>query len=78
MKRFLLFSGDGYYPNGGVEDFIRGFSSPESIEQHLRALADKGEKPDWSNVLDIQTGTKYYIDRYTYQLVKLQNNKDMR
>ena len=77
MKRFLLFSGDGYYSKGGVEDFIRGFSSLESIEQHLRALDKKGDKPDWSNILDIQTGTKYYVDSDTYQLVKLQNNKDM-
>ena len=76
MKRFLLFSGDGYYSNGGVEDFVRGFSSPESIEQHLRTLDEKGEKPDWSNVLDIQTGTKYYVDRFTYQFKKIQNNKE--
>lgn len=73
MKRYLLFSGDGYYPCGGVEDFVRGFSSPEAIEQHLRTLAERDEKPDWSNVLDIQTGTRYYVDRYTYQLKKLQN-----
>ena len=78
MKRFLLFSGDEDYPCGGIEDFVRGFSSPESIEQHLRALDKKGDKPDWSNVLDIKTGTKYHIDRDTYQLVKLQNNKNMR
>lgn len=43
MKRFLLFSGDGCYPSGGVEDFVRGFSSPEAIEQHLRALDEKGK-----------------------------------
>ena len=76
MKRFLLFSGDGYYPCGGVEDFVRGFKSLESIEQHLRALDENGEKPDWSNVLDIQTSTKYYVDRYTYQCRKILNSKE--
>lgn len=74
MKRYLLFSGDGYYPGGGVEDFVRGFASPEAIEQHLRALAERDEKLDWSNVLDIKTGTKYYVDRYSYQLKKIQEN----
>lgn len=71
MKRFLLFSGDDYYPCGGVEDFVKGFESPEAIEQHLRDLDKVNKKPDWSNVLDIKTGTKYYVDRYSYQLKKL-------
>ena len=61
MKRYLLFSGDDYYPRGGVEDFVRSFESMSAITQHLKDLYEKGEEPDWANALDIRTGTKYDI-----------------
>lgn len=72
MKRYLLFSGCDYYPSGGVEDFVRSFESPKAIEQHLRFLDEKDEKPEWSNVLDIVTGTRYSVDRYSYRLKKIE------
>ena len=35
MKRYLLFSGEDYYPSGGAYDFIGSF---ESIEDAVNAL----------------------------------------
>ena len=72
MKRYLLFSGCSYYPCGGVEDFEKSFSSPEAIVQHFRDLDKRDKKPDWANVLDIHTGTKYSINLYSFQFSKLQ------
>lgn len=42
VKRYLLFSGDDCYLCGGVEDFVRSFSSQEAIIQHLKSLDEKG------------------------------------
>ncbi len=47
-KRYLLFSGDEYYPSGGWEDFQGYF---ESLEDALKA-----SKNDWWQVVDDETG----------------------
>ncbi len=50
MKRFLLFSGDTYYPYGGFWDCNHSF---DSLEEAVSFAASKDD--DWYHVVDIQT-----------------------
>jgi len=51
MKRFLVFSGDTYYPCGGWDDFKGDFESLEEAKEFaLRML--KEEHEDWTHVVD--------------------------
>ncbi len=34
-KRFLLFAGDTYYPQGGWRDFIKSFDTYAEADNHL-------------------------------------------
>ena len=57
MDRYLLFSGEAYYPGGGAEDF-RG-SYPTLVE----CMQADAIFADWWNVLDTRTGRVYsYFD----------------
>jgi hypothetical protein len=53
MQRYLLFSGEAYYPGGGAEDF-RG-SYPTLVE----CMQSDGVFDQWWNVLDTRTGRVY-------------------
>lgn len=59
VKRYALFSGYHYYPNGGWEDF-KGFF--ESVEDAAASLV--GKRADWWHVVHIATGevVKTHID----------------
>lgn len=35
MKNYLVFLGEHYYPNGGMEDFIEGFDNLDEAKQHI-------------------------------------------
>lgn len=52
MKRFLLFSGDNYYPKGGWGDFKGSFDSLWDALMHPR------DGVDWWHVIDGKTGKK--------------------
>lgn len=45
MERYLVFSGDEYYPHGGWKDFDWSFDTPESATDHL--LSGNVERLDW-------------------------------
>ena len=47
MKRYLLFSGDFYYPEGGWMDFAASFSSLEEAKKVTKAIPD-----DWFQIVD--------------------------
>jgi hypothetical protein len=58
MKRYLVFSGQTYYPSGGWEDFIGSFDTPEEAEAARRIAHDP--KPGypwdhWSEIVDRDT-----------------------
>ena len=55
MKRFILFAGDDYYPQGGWGDF-RGFF--DTIEECLKELIKTPIKYDWAHVYDTAEKTK--------------------
>jgi hypothetical protein len=35
MKNYLVFIGEHYYPNGGMEDFIEHFDTLDEAKQHI-------------------------------------------
>lgn len=47
MKRYLLFSGDFYYPSGGWMDFIQDFDSLGEAKLAARSISD-----DWFQIAD--------------------------
>ena len=59
MKRYLLFAGEAYYPNGGIEDFIGAFDTVQEAEveaqfrypSNLYYTAGR-PKYDWWQVVD--------------------------
>jgi hypothetical protein len=53
MERYLLFSGEAYYPQGGAEDFRGSYATVAECMQ-----AD-GIFADWWNILDTRTGRVY-------------------
>ena len=55
MKRYILFAGDYYYPEGGVYDLVGSSDTViEAKETHEKFLSDIGG--DWAHILDIKTG----------------------
>ena len=60
MKRFIVFTGAGYYPGGGWNDF---HSDHDMAEEAVKAadqqlIADLND--DWSHVVDTSTGKVIY------------------
>jgi hypothetical protein len=51
MKRYLLFAGEEYYPNGGMNDFVNDFDK----ESDAVALGNRllKEKPDWFSWIQV-------------------------
>jgi (2Fe-2S) ferredoxin len=56
MKRYLLFSGDHYYPSGGWKDFCGDYDSAEEAVQYLKekCLKDYYMSGSWYHVVDTQ------------------------
>ena len=50
MKRYLLFTGDKYYPNGGMYDFRHDFDSLEEAKQYW----EKTDRGDWAHIYDFE------------------------
>ena len=49
-KRFLVFAGDNYYPNGGWHDFSESFDDMNTAVEFARNV--RTGNYDWSHVLD--------------------------
>lgn len=52
MKRFLLFTGDNYYPSGGWGDFQKDFDTLEEATNYM----GHNYNVDWFQVVDSTTG----------------------
>ena len=50
--RYLLFSGDFYYPGGGCDDLIGRY---DTIEAALQDLPKRESSVDWAHVLGLDT-----------------------
>lgn len=60
MKRYWLFAGKEYYPNGGMEDYKADFDSVEDAKaafDSAQAAEEKDyRKSDWAHIADSHTG----------------------
>jgi hypothetical protein len=54
MQRYLLFSGEAYYPVGGMDDFQGSYPTLVECMQSDHVFAD------WWNVLDTRSGRVYH------------------
>lgn len=50
MKKYLLFAGDNYYPDGGWDDFLGAFDTPLEAAKALQ-----GHRCDWYQLVDTET-----------------------
>ena len=55
MKRYLLFAGHDYYPNGGWSDFHNDFNDLEQAKEMALDLLSK-HSYDWTQVVDTTIG----------------------
>lgn len=51
MKRFLLFAGADYYPQGGWSDLIQTFNSKEEALEYYATTTY-----DWFHIIDFTNG----------------------
>jgi hypothetical protein len=54
MKRFIIFYGDHYYPNGGWHDFSHDISFDTLQEAQARIGA---HTRDWGHIVDLKLGS---------------------
>ena len=54
MKKYLLFSGYNYYPNGGGENFVKSFKSKKKATKRGLKLQE-GNSDVWFNILNLET-----------------------
>lgn len=56
-KRFIIFYGDNYYPEGGWKDFSHdgGFETLTAAKERVL-----GSTRDWGHIVDLQSGTIVY------------------
>jgi len=55
MKRYLVFGGSQYYPDGGWDDFKESFNNKEAAILHARECEGEWDY-SWSQVIDTETG----------------------
>ena len=53
MKRYFLFTGDYFYPAGGMNDFDNSFDSLEAAIEYVKASHSRMQ---WHHVVDMTTG----------------------
>lgn len=56
MKRYFLFTGDEYYPRGGMDDFEGEFGSEKAVMAAWNKIKGRGYNNDWMHVLEVDTG----------------------
>lgn len=54
IRRFLLFGGDLYYPEGGWDDLHGSYSSFEEAR-----IAEKKENFGWAHIIDTKEWVRY-------------------
>lgn len=73
MKRFALFAGDHYYPDGGWLDFVDSF---DTAEEALKFVVEHQQtsKPhmrwDWWSAIDLTTGDEAFDEASSKDLAK--------
>lgn len=58
MKRFVIFSGDEYYPRGGWEDFVGSTDTlSEAMDHEAEGRDPRRINGYWSHIVDMETQT---------------------
>lgn len=57
LKQYLLFSGQQYYPGGGMSDFIGSF---DTIELAKKEIWENRYFDDWFQIFDSESMTIIY------------------
>ncbi len=52
MKRYLLFAGDDYYPQGGINDLVDFFDTVELAKEKAERIVEINNY-DWYHIYDI-------------------------
>ena len=68
LKRYLVFGGKHYYPNGGFGDLITFFEDKEEAKNEVASQLRNEKLPedndwvwfDWGQVVDIETGNVWH------------------
>lgn len=53
-KRYWLFGGYGFYPRGGMRDFIESYETLEEAKSAGAAYLDKNGDDYWYDIYDFQ------------------------
>lgn len=53
MKRYFLFTGDSFYPDGGMKDFDNDFDDLQSAQDYVHCSHRTFQ---WHHVVDMTTG----------------------
>ncbi len=61
MKRYILFAGSRYYPNGGCEDIVNHSDMFQDLVTYYLEKKDD-ECWGWANILDTKTGEKIDVE----------------
>lgn len=66
--KYLLFSGEKYYPGGGASDFVGVFTTLEEAKEHANGI-----EYDWQDILELDGVTCRYWRRHsdTYDTVQI-------
>lgn len=67
MKRFLLFAGAAYYPEGGWREFKRSFDTREKAVAAGNQAITKEHGDDWFHVVDFKDGSITDFGRRAYR-----------
>ena len=59
MKKYLLFAGANYYPNCGVEDFVKDFSTIKEAKEYFwknkKSVPCGGSLDIWGQIVSYKT-----------------------
>ena len=77
MKRYILFTGYWYYPEGGARDEMRTFDNlDEAIAEGKKTITDPSEH--WWNVLDCETAQHVADSNRGFMILKRISDETMR
>ena len=53
IKRFAVFSGECYYPRGGMSDYKKSFETREEAELYAKGIQGADDYYKWAEVEDM-------------------------
>lgn len=75
MKRYWLFVGEQYYPNGGILDLHSSYDTAEEAEAAGKAEIDTGFNDKWFQVVDPTSSRILSQDSFSNEFIEEWNEK---